>query len=50
MNILDVCHLDVASFGRWDDPGAPEGDVVLGARPERQGSTHTEESPACSKL
>ena len=30
MNILDVCHLDVASFGRWDDPGAPEGDVVAG--------------------
>jgi len=37
MNILDVCHLDVASFGRWDDPGAPEADVMVGARPERQG-------------
>jgi NAD(P)H-nitrite reductase large subunit len=34
MNILDVCHLDVASFGRWDDPGA---EVVTAARPERQG-------------
>jgi NAD(P)H-nitrite reductase large subunit len=34
MNILDVCHLDVASFGRWDDPGA---EVAVAARPERQG-------------
>jgi NAD(P)H-nitrite reductase large subunit len=34
MNILDVCHLDVASFGRWDDPDA---EVMVGARPERQG-------------
>jgi NAD(P)H-nitrite reductase large subunit len=22
MNIVEVCHLDVASFGAWDDPGA----------------------------
>ena len=34
MNILDVCHLDVASFGRWDDPGA---EVMTAVRPERQG-------------
>lgn len=32
MNILDVCHLDVASFGRWDDP---EAEVVVARRPER---------------
>lgn len=31
MNIVDVCHLDVASFGRWDDPGA---EVVAAVRPE----------------
>jgi NAD(P)H-nitrite reductase large subunit len=34
MNILDVCHLDVASFGRWDDPAA---ETVVGRRPDRQG-------------
>jgi NAD(P)H-nitrite reductase large subunit len=34
MNILDVCHLDVASFGRWDDPAA---EVVVGRRADRQG-------------
>ena len=22
MNIVEVCHLDVAWFGRWDDPEA----------------------------
>ncbi len=33
MNILDVCHLDVASFGRWDDP---EAEVFLAQRPDRQ--------------
>jgi NAD(P)H-nitrite reductase large subunit len=33
MNILDVCHLDVASFGRWDDPAA---EVAVGTRPDRQ--------------
>jgi NAD(P)H-nitrite reductase large subunit len=22
MNIVEVCHLDVASFGQWDDPKA----------------------------
>jgi NAD(P)H-nitrite reductase large subunit len=32
MNIVDVCHLDVASFGRWDDPAA---EVVAAVRPER---------------
>jgi NAD(P)H-nitrite reductase large subunit len=32
MNIVEVCHLDVASFGRWDDPGA---EVVTVVRPER---------------
>jgi NAD(P)H-nitrite reductase large subunit len=34
MNILDVCHLDVASFGRWDDP---EAETVVATRPERHG-------------
>jgi NAD(P)H-nitrite reductase large subunit len=32
MNIVDVCHLDVASFGRWDDPHA---EVVSAVRPGR---------------
>jgi len=32
MNIVGVCHLDVASFGRWDDPKA---EVVAAVRPER---------------
>jgi NAD(P)H-nitrite reductase large subunit len=32
MNIVEVCHLDVASFGRWDDPKA---EVVSGLRAER---------------
>jgi NAD(P)H-nitrite reductase large subunit len=32
MNIVDVCHLDVASFGRWDDPKA---EVVSAVRPGR---------------
>jgi NAD(P)H-nitrite reductase large subunit len=32
MNIVEVCHLDVASFGQWDDNGA---DVYAGIRPER---------------
>jgi NAD(P)H-nitrite reductase large subunit len=31
MNIVEVCHLDVASFGRWDDPKA---EVVTAVRPE----------------
>jgi NAD(P)H-nitrite reductase large subunit len=34
MNILDVCHLDVASFGRWDDA---EAEVAVAARPDRHG-------------
>jgi len=32
MNIVEVCHLDVASFGRWDDPDA---EVMLAVHPER---------------
>jgi NAD(P)H-nitrite reductase large subunit len=32
MNIVEVCHLDVASFGRWDDPGA---EVMLAVDPDR---------------
>jgi NAD(P)H-nitrite reductase large subunit len=32
MNIVDVCHLDIASFGAWDDPAA---EVVAATRPER---------------
>jgi NAD(P)H-nitrite reductase large subunit len=32
MNIVEVCHLDVASFGRWDDPAA---EVMIALRPER---------------
>ena len=32
MNIVEVCHLDVASFGAWDDPAA---DAFAAARPER---------------
>jgi NAD(P)H-nitrite reductase large subunit len=32
MNIVDVCELDVASFGRWDDPQA---EVVAVVRPDR---------------
>jgi NAD(P)H-nitrite reductase large subunit len=32
MNIVEVCHLDVASFGQWEDGRA---DVVTALRPER---------------
>ena len=32
MNIVEVCHLDVASFGQWDDTGA---EVFTGIRPAR---------------
>ena len=32
MNIVEVCHLDLASFGAWDDPGA---EVFAAVRPER---------------
>jgi NAD(P)H-nitrite reductase large subunit len=32
MNIVEVCHLDVASFGGWDDKGA---EVFTGVRSER---------------
>ncbi len=32
MNIVEVCHLDIASFGAWDDPAA---EVVAATRPER---------------
>jgi len=32
MNIVEVCHLDVASFGQWEDTGA---EVFTGTRPAR---------------
>jgi NAD(P)H-nitrite reductase large subunit len=32
MNIVEVCHLDIASFGAWDDPAA---EACAAARPER---------------
>jgi NAD(P)H-nitrite reductase large subunit len=32
MNIVEVCHLDIASFGAWDDPGA---EAFAATRPER---------------
>jgi len=32
MNIVEVCHLDIASFGAWDDPTA---EVCAASRPER---------------
>ena len=32
MNIVDVCHLDIASFGAWDDG---EAEVMTGVRPDR---------------
>ncbi len=32
MNIVEVCHLDIASFGAWDDPAA---EVMAAARPAR---------------
>jgi NAD(P)H-nitrite reductase large subunit len=32
MNIVEVCHLDVASFGQWEGKGP---DVYTGIRPER---------------
>jgi len=32
MNIVDVCDLDIASFGLWDDPTA---ETVAAVRPER---------------
>jgi NAD(P)H-nitrite reductase large subunit len=32
MNIVEVCHLDVASFGQWDDAAA---DVYTAVRPDR---------------
>jgi NAD(P)H-nitrite reductase large subunit len=32
MNIVDVCHLDIASFGAWDDG---EAEVMTGLRPDR---------------
>jgi len=33
MNIVEVCHLDVASFGAWDDPGAEAFTAVRRERP-----------------
>ena len=32
MNIVEVCHLDIASFGAWDDPTA---EACSAVRPER---------------
>lgn len=32
MNIVEVCHLDIASFGAWDDPAA---DACVALQPER---------------
>jgi len=32
MNIVEVCHLDVASFGQWDHPSA---EVYAAKRPDR---------------
>lgn len=32
MNIVEVCHLDIASFGAWDDSAA---EVASAAKPER---------------
>ena len=32
MNIVEVCHLDVASFGAWDDTRA---EAMSGVRPDR---------------
>lgn len=32
MNIVEVCHLDIASFGAWGDPAA---EVFAATRPER---------------
>jgi NAD(P)H-nitrite reductase large subunit len=32
VNIVEVCHLDIASFGAWDDPKA---EAVTGLQPER---------------
>jgi len=32
MNIVEVCHLDIASFGAWDDPAA---EAFAAVRPER---------------
>ena len=32
MNIVEVCHLDVASFGQWEDPSA---EVCAAVRPDR---------------
>jgi hypothetical protein len=32
MNIAEVCHLDIASFGAWDDPKA---EAFAAVRPER---------------
>jgi NAD(P)H-nitrite reductase large subunit len=32
MNIVEVCHLDIASYGAWDDPTA---ETVAQTRPER---------------
>jgi NAD(P)H-nitrite reductase large subunit len=33
MNIVEVCHLDIASFGAWDDPNAESVSAVRAERP-----------------
>ena len=33
MNIVEVCHLDIASFGAWDDPNAESISAVKRERP-----------------
>ena len=33
MNIVEVCHLDIASFGAWDDPAAESVSAVKPGRP-----------------
>jgi len=33
MNIVEVCHLDIASFGAWDDPAAEAVAAVKPGRP-----------------
>jgi NAD(P)H-nitrite reductase large subunit len=33
MNIVEVCHLDIASFGAWDDPAAESFSAVKPERP-----------------
>jgi NAD(P)H-nitrite reductase large subunit len=32
INIVEVCHLDIASFGAWDDPAAPAASALKADR------------------